>query len=63
MTREQHTLVLDGGVSVATVRAHGTRDLKKLAELEALDHTDVWSLARQLRTEWRQQRYTRLMAG
>lgn len=62
MTLEQHSLVVERSVPVATVQARA-RDAKKLAELQASDHTDVWRLARQLRTEWRQQRYARLMAG
>lgn len=63
MTLEQHGLVVEGGVRVATVQAHAARDVKKLAELQTSDHTDVWRLARQLRTEWRRERYARLMAG
>ena len=63
MTREQLGLVAEGSVAIATVQAHAARDVKKLAELQASDHADVWSLARQLRTEWRQERYARLMAG
>ena len=63
MTIGQHSLVVEGGVSVATVQAHTARDAKKLAELQASDQTDIWRLARQLRTEWRQERYARLMAG
>ena len=63
MTLEQHTLVVEGGAPVATVQAHAARDVKKLVELPASDQTDIWSLARQLRTEWRQKRYARLMAG
>lgn len=63
MTLEQHGLIVEGGVPVATVQAHVARDVKKLAELQVSDRTDVWRLARQLRTEWRQERYTRLMAG
>ena len=63
MTLEQDRPVVERGVPVATVQAHAARDVNQLAELQASDHTDVWSLARQLRTEWRQQRYARLMAG
>ena len=63
MTFEQHRLIVEGGVPVATVQVHAARDVKKLAELQASDRTDVWRLARQLRTEWRQERYARLMAG
>jgi hypothetical protein len=63
MTLEQHGPVVEGGVPVATVQAHAAGDVKKLVALQALDHTDVWRLARQLRTEWRQERYARLMAG
>jgi hypothetical protein len=63
MTLEQHGPVVEGSVPVATVPAHAARDRTKLAELQASDHADVWSLARQLRTEWRQERYARLMAG
>ena len=60
MTIEQHGLVVEGDVPVATVQAHAARDVKKLVELQASDHTDVWRLARQLRAEWRQERYARL---
>ena len=63
MTIEQHGQVVEGGVPVATVQAHAARYIKKIVELQASDHTDVWHLARQLRTEWRQERYARLMAG
>ena len=63
MTLEQYSLVVEGGIPDATVQAQTARDVKKLAELQASDHTDVWGLARQLRTEWRQERYARLMAG
>jgi hypothetical protein len=63
MTLEQHTLVIGDGIPVATVQAHAAKGVKELAELQASDHTDVWILARQLRTEWRQERYARLMAG
>jgi len=69
MTIEQRGLVVEGGVTVATVQAHAAKDVRQLAELQASartqasDHADVWRLARQLRTEWRQQRYARLMAG
>jgi hypothetical protein len=63
MTLEQHGLVVEDGVPVATVQVHAARDVKKLAELQVSDCTDVWRLARQLRTEWRQERYARLMAG
>jgi hypothetical protein len=63
MTLDQHRLVVEGGVPVATVEAYAARDTKKLVELQASDHTDVWSLARQLCIEWRQERYARLMAG
>ncbi len=63
MTLEQHGLIVEGGVPVASVQANVARDVKKLAELQVSDRTDVWRLARQLRTEWRQERYTRLIAG
>jgi hypothetical protein len=63
MTIEQLGPVVEGDVPVATVQAHAAGDVKKLAELQASDHTDVWRLARRLRTEWRQERYARLMAG
>ena len=41
MTLEQHGLVVEGGVRVATFQAHAARDVKKLAELQTSDHTDV----------------------
>lgn len=63
MTLEQHGLVVEGGVRVATVQGHAAREFRKLAELQTSDHTGVWCLARQLRTEWRRVRYARLMAG
>ena len=63
MALEQHTLVVGQGVPVAAVQADAANPVKKLAELQASDHTDVWILARQLRTEWRQERYARLTAG
>ena len=63
MILEQHGLVVEGGAPVATVQAPVARDLKKLAELQLSDGTDVRRLARQLRTEWRQERYARLMPG
>jgi len=62
-TLEQHGLVVEGSVRIATIQAHAARDVKKLAKLQASDHTDVRRLARQLRTEWRRERYARLMAG
>ncbi len=63
MTLEQHTLDVEDGVPVATVQAQAAKGIRKLAELQASDLADVSILARQLRTEWRQERYARLMAG
>jgi hypothetical protein len=44
--------------AVATKRPQGD-----LAEVFAGDAKDTWRLARQLRDEWRRERYPRLKAG
>ena len=46
-----------------TAAVTAERRQEDLAEVVAGDAKNVWQLARQLRDEWRRERYSRLKAG
>ena len=46
-----------------TAAVAAERRQEDLAEVVAGDAKNVWQLARQLRDEWRRERYSRLKAG
>ncbi len=66
MTLVQHSSgpVLEGNrPDRKTAAVAAERRQEDLAEVVAGDAKNVWQLARQLRDEWRRERYSRLKAG
>ena len=66
MTLVQHSsgpVLEDNRSDRKTAAVAAERRQEDLAEVVAGDAKNVWQLARQLRDEWRRERYSRLKAG